>query len=415
MQDMTPPRRSSIRSIPVAPGHHHLPPEHPPGERQRHRGSGRQFWIVGIGIIVLCAILGFIVSTLFEQATIVIHPKTADIALPTTILAVPNAPAGTLSYQTVTITQTASTTAQANGTQHISKPATGAITIYNSYSTANQLLAANTRFQASDGKIYRIHTAVTVPGETTGSYGTYTPGSVTAIVYADQPGPDYNRSTATTFSIPGFKGTARYTKFSAQSQGVIGGGFIGDTPAIAATDETTAEGVLKQQLQSSLQSAAARATPSGTIAAQGQASITYTDITETSASATNITLSQSASETIVLVRASDLASLLATELVPGYSGEAVAFADPSSISIRLPQDGATTGQLTLGMSGTTTLVWQFDADAFKKSVAGKHRSEFEHVVDTLKPAIAAATATIRPFWKQTFPTDPAKIMVQIGK
>ncbi len=413
MQDMIPPRRPSIRSIPVAPGHRHLPSEQ--GGASSHHRSRRQFWLLGAGVLVTGAVVGLVLSTLFERATITVYLKTQDIALPPTILAAPNAPEGMLSYQTVTITETASTSAQTTGTQQVSKYATGAITIYNSYSTASQKLTANTRFQASDGKIYRIHTALTVPGESAGSYGTYTPGSVTTIIYADAPGVGYNRATTTSFTIPGFKSDPRYSKFTAQSQGAIIGGFVGSVPAVTSTDEKTAEGVLKQQLQASLQSAAQKATPSGFIAAQGQGGITYADIVETPASATNVTLSQSASELVVLVRASDLATLLATQAIPIYKNEPIAFADPSKVALTLPTDGTTTGQLTLGMSGTTTLVWQFDPNAVKKAVAGKQRSTFEQSIDTFQPAIAKATAAISPFWKQTFPTDPAKITVQVAQ
>ena len=415
---MIPPRRPSIRTIPVAPGHRHAqPPEGSDGPQQPHtsRPRGMRLVWLGVGVVVACAALGLLLSTLFENAVVTIYPKTETVTLPSTMLAQPNAPLGTVSYQTISITRTASTTVQANGTQQVAKPTTGAITIYNSYSATAQTLLSGTRFAAPDGKIYRTRAAVTVPGETKNADGTYAPGSVTAIVYADAPGPDYNRSTPTSFTIPGFKSKPQYTKFSAQSQGAMSGGFVGAVPAVAPADEATAEAALKQQLQLALQQALGAAVPSGSIAAQGQAAITYADIAETPTSATAVTLAQSASETVVFVRASDVAAFVAKASVPEYAGEPVAFANPDAVALTLPPGGATTGQLALGMSGTATLVWQCDTDAFKKALAGKPRSQFEGIAASYKPAVSKATAIIRPFWKATFPADPAKITVQTAQ
>lgn len=90
--------------------------------------------------------------------------KTEPVTPPSSLLAVANAPTGTLGYQTMSVTQSASTSAAASGSKDVSKPATGVVTVYNAHSTASQQLIANTRFEASDGKIYRIRDQITVPG-----------------------------------------------------------------------------------------------------------------------------------------------------------------------------------------------------------------------------------------------------------
>src|SRR5262249_20984903 len=147
---------------------------------------------------------------------------------PTMVPAELNAPPGTLSYQMLTVSQSATTTASATGSQQVQKQASGVITISNAYSSAPQTLVATTRFEAPDGKIYRIHTGVTVPGMTAGK-----PGTVSEPAYADVAGVEYNRSGTTTYTIPGFKSDPRFTKITASS-GSMTGGFTGTQPTVAA-------------------------------------------------------------------------------------------------------------------------------------------------------------------------------------
>ena len=115
---------------------------------------------------------------------------------------------------------------QATGTAPgTTQKARGMITISNAYSADPQSLVATTRFETSDGKVYRLTEGVTVPG----MKGT-TPGTIDATVIADQPGTSYNIATAT-FTIPGFKGSPKYDKFSARSQKAMAGGSDGSGSA----------------------------------------------------------------------------------------------------------------------------------------------------------------------------------------
>ncbi len=104
--------------------------------------------------------------------------------------------------------------------------ARGKIIIYNDFSKDAQPLVATTRFQAPDGKIFRLIDGVTVPGVTeTG--GKRERGKIEASVVADQDGGEYNLPP-TTFTIPGFKGNPKFEKFSAESiQAFTGGGKSG--------------------------------------------------------------------------------------------------------------------------------------------------------------------------------------------
>ncbi len=379
---------------------------------RRRRSSRRLLWWTA-GIVVVCGIAGLLLATLFEGATVSITPKSQQITSPGNIVAFPNAPTGSLSYQTITLTRSATTSAQASGTQHVSTQASGVITIYNSYSTAPQQLVATTRFEAGDGKIYRIHAAVTVPGQKKNTDGSMTPGSVVATVYADAAGDSYNRTDATTFTIPGFKNDPRYTKFSAQSQGAISGGFVGDKPAVSSTDMHNAQTTLKTQIDQGLQAAIDAQIPTGYMQVQGSLQTTYNDVVSSAGEGSNVSLSESATASVAIVSGDELAGILAKLLVSGYNGEPVTFASPNPLSLQLATSSGKTGALTILLQGNPTIVWTFDQNALKDQLLGKSKDTFQTVVHSFEPAIEKAEAHIRPFWKATFPTDADKLDIEV--
>ena len=373
------------------------------------------FW-TAIVVVLVCAIGGILLSTLFAGATVTVTPHSAQVAVPPTMAAEVNAPVGILPYQVVSTSRTASTTVKATGSTQVSKSATGVVTIYNDYSTAPQPLITNTRFEAPDGKIYRIHSAVTVPGAKAALDGSLTPGTVTITATADQPGAAYNKGQ-TQFTIPGFQGDPRYTKFYATTPGMAGG-FVGAQATVAPADLTTAQNALKQGLQSALQQAASTQIPAQYLAINGTLNITYNDIVQTPGTdATTVTLSQTATASADTVLATDLAAAIAVQEVTGYNGEAVNFADPKAVTLGLAGTStAATGNITLALSGSPTLVWQFDPNALKQALVGKSKGAFEQIVTSFAPAITCSpttpcSAAIRPFWSSTFPSNPDKITV----
>lgn len=100
--------------------------------------------------------------------------------------------------------------------------AQGIIRVYNNYSTSDQPLIATTRFISDDGRLFRTPERVVVPG---GHYegGKFIAGFIDIKVLADQPGEEYNIDEST-FSIPGFAGTPKYTAVYAKSFSPMSGG-----------------------------------------------------------------------------------------------------------------------------------------------------------------------------------------------
>jgi len=434
---MTPRGDRSIRNIPVPKGHrpitdpshqevplspaHFEKPEQPmyeedfsntPPQRRRRGFFGSRFFWVLVAVVVICAAIGLLMSTLFAGASVTVTPRSATVTAPASIQAQVNAPAGSLPYQVITTSRTASTSVPATGTKQVSLSASGVATIFNT-TAASQDLVATTRFEAPDGKIYRIHANVTVPAAKAGA-----PGTVTATVYADKPGAEYNRTAATQFTVPGFKGTPKYTQFYAQAQS-IGGGLVGMQPAVAATDLAAAQQALKQGLGDSMNTMMQTQVPKEFIAVPGTLNIVYQDIIQTPGASGMAVLSQSATASADVLKSADLAAAIARQTVQGYNGEAVDFADPTQISIALAASSSTSGPISLKLSGSPKLVWQFDPNALEQALVGKPKAQFETILKSFAPAITCSTdtpckASIRPFWSSTFPSYPDKISVVTG-
>lgn len=154
----------------------------------------------------------------------------------------------------VEITQTVSESFEATGKVNGGAKAKGKITIYNAYNTSTQILVQNTRFESPDGLIFRLDSRVTVPGATLKN-GEVTPSSIVANVTAAETGKAYNIAPSR-FTIPGFKGTDRFTGFYAESKEPFAGGSDGESTVVSSIDlknaEKSASDVLFQKLDAEL-------------------------------------------------------------------------------------------------------------------------------------------------------------------
>lgn len=403
----------SIRNIPVHHRRHGAAPHEEPAElrqsrksrRDPRRGRGRLL-LAGLAVVVVAALGGLLLSTVFAGASVSVTPRTAAVDMPASIPAQRSAPVGTLSYQTFSAAQSATTTVPATGTQQVSKQASGMLTIGNT--GASQRLIANTRFEAPDGKIYRIHDSVVVPAGTGGK-----PGTASIAAYADSPGPDYNRSGNTNYTIPGFKGDPRYTKITAVS-GAMTGGFVGSQPAVAAADLQKAKTTLEAQLNAAIQDVVVNDVPEGYTVVDGTVRISYSDIAQAPGSGNSASLSESATATGAVVRINDVAASVAKATLPSYGGEAITFANPDDITIAAATSTKPVADsLTILLGGTSPLQWIFDPNALKAALVGKPKAQFKTIIKTFQPAILKADASIRPFWTSSFPSNPDKISVDI--
>ena len=240
-------------------------------------------------LICLIVVLGgtYFVSYLFVSARVAIVPK--EVPTPVSVAGVAKLqPTPTdLGYTIVTLEREGSREVSATGEEKVEKKANGKITIYNSAGTAPQLLVANTRFESTNGLIYRIQSQVSVPGSKTLN-GVTTPGSITVTVYADQPGEKYNIGLSD-FTIPGFKGNPRFTKITAKSdpQSPISGGYTGTAKKVASAELASAKVAIEAQLKSDLQTQIQAQIPDTHVLFKNAASFSFTELPQGVASDAN--------------------------------------------------------------------------------------------------------------------------------
>jgi hypothetical protein len=192
-----------------------------------------KFIITGIGVVVLLLIGGVSFFLFTPKAIITVLPiyskeqssfelklisaETNDTTTVTdsSLLEVPYR----IKEDTVTVPLTVTPTGVGASGE---RKARGKVVIYNAFSADPQPLVATTRLETTSGMIFRLTTGVTVPGVTSIA-GKEEPGAIEAEIVADQSGDTYNISP-TTFTIPGFKGNAKYGKFSAKLLSATTGG-----------------------------------------------------------------------------------------------------------------------------------------------------------------------------------------------
>ncbi len=147
--------------------------------------------------------------------------------------------------QLFSVEKNATQTFLTTGEKDVAQKARGIITVFNEYGTTPQVLIATTRFQTSDGLVFRTLKGITVPG-TKVENGKIIPGSISVEVIADKPGQSYN-IPASKFGIPAFNergDSGRYEKIYGRSSEAMKGGAIGKAKVVTDLDFNTAKQTL---------------------------------------------------------------------------------------------------------------------------------------------------------------------------
>jgi hypothetical protein len=135
----------------------------------------------------------------------------------------------------------------ATGVSKEGAKASAVIKVYNKYSPSSALtLKTGTHFLSDSGKYFVTLQKITIPGAKMVS-GKFVPGSIDVKVEAEEPGEDYNLSSAK-FSVPKLVGTPYYYNIYAELQGPASGGFSKDIKQVTAEDIQEAKETLSKKL-----------------------------------------------------------------------------------------------------------------------------------------------------------------------
>lgn len=389
-------------------------PEYGPGHHIFENESNKWLpWLIGVGIL---GVLVIIVLNFFGGATITVVPKHEAIPMDQQMTAVKNAQNDELPYVVISETLTENEEVPATGTKTVTEKASGQIIVFNKQTTTQRLIR-NTRFQSPTGKIYRINDSINVPKATTKN-GETTPGSIVVTVYADEAGPDYN-SDPTDFTVPGLKGSPQFDKVYARSKGPITGGASGTLKTVSDQDLKQANDELRIALETKLRTKARAdidsthvAYDNGIIVELGDAALSK----DKASSNDKAVVSEEGTIYVVAFDRTQLSKAIEKILVPTYAGEDVSIKNLDGLTFAMPaqkgQDLLAGDKITFSLKGTPELTWIVDQNVIIKDLLGKAKEDFNRILAKY-PTVEQAKATLRPFWKSTFPTDPSKITIKI--
>lgn len=412
----------SFSSAPITPSY--VPPQPPPPritlprevpfEPSEPQGSSRYaIWYIAIAVII-----GFLfsLSFLFERATVSITPKTMPIAFDSTDTftaqkdtVVPD----TIVYTVMSLSGDESMKLPSTKKKDESVPATGTVILYNAYSPSAYKLVVGTRLATPDGKIYTINTPVTIPGDTK-SGTTVTPGSVTVNVTASVAGESSNIEQSD-FTVPGLAATPQATKIYGRTKTAITGGLSGTIYSIDQDAANAALGTLQTKLKTSLTAKAKVQVPDGYLFYEG-ATLFQSDnaVTAPYSKTSDVPLALHGTLTAYLIKQDTLVQSIAEKFISQYNGEVVTMPQLFSVTLSpvAAMAPATDSSFAFNLSGTATLVWNVKPDDIKVVLAGRKKADFQAILGA-QTGVDRAQVVIKPFWKQSFPTDLSRIQVTI--
>ncbi len=389
-----------------------IPPERLERMRPKKESHRTRYALWGVAIIAVIFFL-FALSYFFLKVVVTVNPKINEVVLNENLSAVKDGSGEAVPFDLIVISGEEDKTVQTAEEKDVTEKAQGVVLIYNAFGSASQLLSIDTRLEGSNGKIYKTKKALVVPGMK-GSI----PGSVEVGIYGAEAGEEYN-SIPLDFTIFGFKGTSKYSKFYARSKGPIIGGFKGKSPSISDEQKASVLSELKTTLQTKLFKKATNQIPSGFVLFKDAVFLNIDDNSTQLVSSGNKTASMKEKGTLygILFDENKLAKKIAQDSIKNYDGAPVYVSNIQDLAFSLAdKDTISFGNvknINFSLKGNAKIVWKVDENKFKTDLLGKSKKDFSQIL-LQYPNIDSADLAISPFWKMTLPDKSKDIKVIVN-
>lgn len=371
----------------------------------------------GLAFISLLIVALMAATSYFSSASIEVVPVTEKAVLDHEFTATKSAQDDQLVFHFMNLNEEKTQEVSATIEKSILKKASGKVIIYNKYSKDPQRLIKNTRLEATGGKVFRIDDSVVVPG-TRIINGKVELGQVEATVYADAAGKEYNLGVVD-FTIPGFKGDPRYTKFFARSvtDSPLAGGFSGTIKVPRDEDVVNAQLALKEDLKKSLLEKAQSQIPEGVTFFPGSVILKYEDVPQDLTEEEQKKVIVRATISVFFFDTASITKKMAEVALKNYKNTPQSISNlPTLIfSFVEPVDNIVLSDvetIRFKITGEAVFVGDIDKDKLIGDLAGKKNSEFSNVIEK-QINIRKANGEIFPKWNTSFPEDPKNISVKI--
>lgn len=369
-------------------------------------------WIICIASI---ATLLFLLSLKFATATLKITPKNQTVTLNDIYNIVSDKNLSGLHFQVMTIKKDISKILETDGEEYVEIKAVGKAVLYNNFSTSHQRLINNTRLETKDGLTYRIRESADIPGIKTIN-GVKTPGSIEVEIIADMPGDKYNMKLSDLkgdFTIPGFKGSTKYTTFYGRLSADTTGGYIGKIKKVSDEKLTADREELKNTLKNDLVKEIYSKAPEQYVVFKENYYTRCNDLADNSVS-NGFKISEECSINAVMFNKEELSSFIAKNKIKDFDDSKVdvLWNDNNSVSLQgTTEKPWNETSLKARFAGPAQVVWYFDTNEILNSIAGQDKSIINSVIERNKNSLLEIQATIRPMWKNTFPENDKKIKI----
>lgn len=377
--------------------------------------KSRKFLYASMTVLAVFIFI-FGMMTVFSSATVEIIPKTLTVSISEPLpIVLDNTAEGALRYEVVRLTKTKSVSLKASGEEMVETKASGKIIIYNNYSSEPQRLIVRTRFESPEGLVYRIAESIVVPGKSIKN-GVETPGSVEALVYADEPGNKYNIGKSD-FTVPGFKNDPeRFKAFYARSAGDMTGGFIGKRKTVETSEKEAAFKSMDEELQNELKMEMSTKVPEGMVML-GNSQIFQSSEVAQADNGSSVTLNREGVLLTLLINEKDISNKIVSSFVSSstaWQGINAKVLNYSGLKIsKKPDSYSGSGKIDIEVAGEAKITADLSTESISERLSGKPRKDAALLIDEFK-GVSSVRTTVRPMWKRSFPDNPLKIHTLIS-
>lgn len=366
-----------------------------------------KFEIYGFLILLVAGALVYAFTFVLNSATVNIKERSENISQGGLIDL--NNNVNEKQFELYSITEKDITQIKKSNSIDVKSKAKGYVTIYNNFDKNPQKLVKNTRLETAEGKIFRIDSTVTVPGKTDQGAG-----SVKVLAIADTYGGEYNIE-ATTFTIPGFKGSPKYQSFNAKSENSMSGGDVGKRYLIGEQDLKDAEAKIVPGLVAKLKDKIKQYNDENYTVVANSITFKYENNRAKIEQEQNINnLEEKVTASIIIVPKTTIAKVLAKLNLSMYNGiDEVKLRNYDVLHLSVASNSnamnaSNTVEVYAEYRGD--IIWSVDIENIRKQLVGKNISDFPTIMSSFV-GVDTATPTFHPMWVHSFPNTSKRITV----
>jgi hypothetical protein len=180
---------------------------------------------------------------------------------------------------------------------------------------------------------------------------------------------------------------------------------------------TSAQQAIQTELKDTLIARLHNERPAGFALYETAAVVRFESLPSVDAGDKQATIREHAILEAPLFAEADFARYLAQNTIVGYGNEDVRLENAQSLKFSYVMASSTEAlksalKIDFNLTGNTKIVWTYDLEKLRQELIGVSKDEALAILHTkYQPAIERATTVMRPFWKQSFPKNPAKIKI----